>query len=335
MVHPCILTENDVEALQASPIRRGLSWLRYQHSSVTGSYRPNSWMQIEPGIELLCTATPELIWMPPSDVWIATWWYTARWVATYPGARAYLIQHLETWGGPEHDVMTTWKLPLRKIVIARWLKNIASNMQEQADYIPNGLNFQTFGLDLAPETRDPHTVAMLYHPVEWKGSFDGLQALSQVKSIIPDLRVLAFGTFSRPPVLPTWIQYYQNPPQSVLRELYNRAAIFVSPSWTEGWPLPPAEALQCGSALVATDIPGHREYAVPCETALLSPSKNPGALAANITALLRDQEFRIRLAHAGHRHIQQFTWDRALAKFEAVLEEELSLHKSIRHRSTG
>jgi glycosyltransferase involved in cell wall biosynthesis len=208
-------------------------------------------------------------------------------------------------------------------------------MQELADYIPNGLNFQTFGLDLAPEMRDPHTVAMLYHTVEWKGSSDGLRALSRVKSIIPDLSVLAFGTFTRPSALPTWIQYYQNPPRSVLRELYNRAAIFVSPSWTEGWPLPPAEALQCGSALVATDIPGHREYAVPHETALLSPPRNSDALAVNIAHLLQNPQLRIRLAHAGHRHIQQFTWERALAKFEAVLEEELSLRRSIRHRNTG
>lgn len=34
----------------------------------------------------------------------------------------------------------------------------------------------------------------------------------------------------------------------------------MAPSFAEGWPLPPAETMMSGAALVATDIGVHREH---------------------------------------------------------------------------
>lgn len=323
VVHPCILSMEEIEGLRSSPLRRGRRWLGYYRRRITGDYRPDNWFNVSPGVELVCAKTPQVCYMPPSDIWVATFWYTAKWVATYPGAHIYLIQHLETWGGPESDVMATWKLPLRKVVISRWLENVARGLGESADYIPNGLNFQAFGLDVPPEERDPHLVAMLYHTSDWKGSIDGLNALHKAKERVRELKAIIFSVFPPPPDLPSWVEYHQNPSQRGLREIYNRAAVFISPSWTEGWPLPPAEALQCGAALAVTDIGGHREYAHQGDTALLSPPKEPDALAANVAHLLENQELRVRLARQGHSYIQQYTWDRAVTRFESILEETL------------
>ncbi|MBW5438030.1 glycosyltransferase family 4 protein [Bradyrhizobium canariense] len=324
VVHPHILTMEEIEELRTDLVGRGRRWLGYQRRRITGKYRPDRWFEIGPGVELICSQTPHPSCMPASDVWVATYWYTAKWVATYPGARAYLIQHLETWSAAEADVIATWKLPLQKVVISRWLEEVAQSLGESAQYIPNGLNFRTFGLDVAPEERDPNTVAMLYHMSDWKGSSDGLAALRKVKQKVPELKAIIFGIFPPPAGLPNWVEYHHNPAQAELRGIYNRAAIFVAPSWTEGWPLPPAEALQCGSALAATDIGGHHEYARDRETALLSSPKDPDALAANIVEMVQSRELRLRLARQGHSHIQQFTWDRAVMSFESVLEDALS-----------
>ena len=127
------------------------------------------------------------------------------------------------------------------------------------------------------------------------------------------------GIPAAPSGLPSWIRYHRNSHQIMLRQLYNQAAIFLGPSWIEGWPLPPAEAMMCGAALVATDIGGHREYAIHGETALLSPAKEPAFMASNLVSLLQNQEQRIRLARSGNQYIQQFTWDRAADAFEAAL----------------
>lgn len=324
VVHPCILSHEEIEAVRTSLFLRTRRWLGYQRRRITGDYRPDRWFEVRPNVELLCTKTLDARHLLPSDVWVATYWYTAKWATSCPGVGLHLIQHLETWCGPEADVMATWHLPLRKVVISRWLEDVAHKLGEACDYIPNGLDFKTFGMDTKPEQREPNTVAMLYHHSDWKGSADGLRALSKVKAEIPQLKVQLFGVPDRPQGLPTWVEYYRNPPQKKLREIYNRAAIFVSPSWTEGWPLPPAEALQSGAALVATDIGGHREYARNEETALVSPPKHPEALAANILRLLVDHKLRIRLAQQGHQYIQQFTWGRAVTSFESVLTEALA-----------
>jgi glycosyltransferase involved in cell wall biosynthesis len=319
IVHPHFAGLEAIRTFSALWARR---WLGYQICRL--SYRPDHWFEIDPRINLLYTKTPDARFMPPADICVATAWLTAPWVAAYPSVGVYLIQHLETWmGGREADVMATWKLPLRKVVISKWLQDVARRLDEAAWYIPNGLNFGVFGVDVAPEKRDPQTTAMLYHRSDWKGSSDGIKALQMARARVPNLRAQVFGVSPCPPDMPRWIEYYQNPPQHKLREIYNRAAIFLSPSWAEGWPLPPAEALQCGAALAATNIGGHREYAVHGQTALLSPAKDPDAMAANIVRLLEDQPLRLRLARQGHLHIQQFTWNRAVTSFESILNEAL------------
>lgn len=299
---------------------RGL--LTYTTRRLRGNYGPESWFQVDPAVRLLWVWSLHERHIPDADVIISTCWETAEAVARYSAAkgRSYnLIQHWETWSGPEERVRATWKLPLRKIVIASWLRDIADELGESCILIPNGLDFSRFRIDIPPVQRNRAQAMMLYHWCDWKGSVDGLEAFSAAKREIPELRVSLFGTPEKPDGLPSWVTYYRKPEQSKLRALYNQAAVFVSPSWTEGWPLPPAEAMMCGAALAATDIGGHREYAIHGETALLSPAKTPAALADNILRLIRDDEFRFRIAEQGNGHIQQFTWERAVDLFEATL----------------
>ena len=308
------------------PLRvRARGVLAYVTRKLNGSYGPESWFQVDPAVRLLWVWSLEERHIPDADVIVSTCWETAEIVARYSTAkgRGYnLIQHWETWSGPEERVRASWKLPLRKIVIASWLRDIAEELGESCVLIPNGLDFSRFNKDIPPIQRNRAQVMMLYHSYNWKGSADGLAALSAVKREIPDLQVVLFGTPEKPDSLPDWITYHRKPEQRKLRELYNQAAIFVAPSWTEGWPLPPAEAMMCGTALAATDIGGHREYAIHEQTALLSPPKNPAALAGNILRLIRDDALRMGIAERGNAYIRQFTWDKAADLFEAALRDD-------------
>jgi len=291
---------------------------------MAGGYRPDSWFRIDPRVRLAWRPSLHSYWLPPADAVVATSWETAEWVALYPsdrGRKHYLIQHQEsTFPGADPDrAMATWKMPFKKIVIARWLADIATDLAEPAVYIPNGLDFTAFDLDIPVERRDPQRLIMLYHHLDWKGSRDGLEAICQVKCAVPELKVSLFGLPARPIDLPNWIEFLQNPSQGELRRIYNEAAIFVGPSWAEGWPLPPAEAAQCGAALCLTDIGGHREYGIDGETALLSPPREPESLAKNIQLLVLNNEKRVSLALQGHEFIRQFTWERAVTIMEKTL----------------
>jgi glycosyltransferase involved in cell wall biosynthesis len=316
VIHPSLLQKG------TAPRELIRSMFRYVYRKTFGGYKPQRWFEIDSAVRMLWVPSPAARYIPDGDAVIATAWQTADWVADYPeskGSRGYIIQQVETWHGMQDRVLATWKLPLRKFVISHWLMDVAESLGLEADYLPNGLDFQRFSLTNPPEQRIAFTVMMLYHSAEDKGSADGLKALTIAHEQIPELRVTLFGTPRKPVNLPTWIQYHRCPDQRILCELYNSNAVFVAPSWTEGWALPPGEALMCGAALAATDIGGHRGYAIHEETALLSPPQDPSHLADNILRLIRDNPLRITLAMTGYNYIQQFTWQRSVKHLETAL----------------
>jgi len=320
---PHLLDEDRLALARSSAWRRLRRQVAYHKRRLLGWHLPGGWFRLDPRIEVHLTPTAEPDLLPPADAWVATLWRTAPWVARTGGARLYLIQHLETWDGPEEAVRATWLLPLRKIVIARWLEDHARSLGEQSDYIPNGLDFEAFGVDAPMEGRGEPRVLMLFHGADWKGSADGIAALEAARREVPELSATLFGVPDRPASLPAWIAYQRQPTQLRLRELYNQASVFLSPSWAEGWPLPPAEAMACGCALVATDIGGHREYARHGATALLAPPRDPAALATQLLRALRDRELRLSLARSGNALIRGFTWARATDALEGVLRQAI------------
>lgn len=307
----------------ARTLRGKLRPLRYISLAWKGEWRPDNWFKISPLVKDHLIPTPMPILMPRADVYVAGWWSTAERLAamrSLPGRRLYLIQHLETWAGPEEDVMATWRMPLEKIVIARWLQKIAEDLGESSSYIPNGLDLTRFGCDIPPESRSAAHLAMMYNDrVDWKGSPDGVAALGLLKARFPQLEADVFGVHERPETLPPWITYWQQPSQKDLRGIYNRASIFLAPSHSEGWGLPPCEAMACGAAVVATDIGGHREFCIDEKTALLVPMQDPAAMASAAARLIENALLRVQIARDSREHIQSFTWDDAVDAFERLL----------------
>ncbi len=294
--------------------------IRFIQRALDRSYHPD-WFSLRPEVQVLWSQTGDPATFPDADVLVATAWQTAEWLGQIPpgkGRGYYLIQHYETWSGPKTRVDKTFHLGLRNLVIARWLQNELRAQGAAADYLPNGLDLTAFGVDTPPETRAKR-VMMLYHEADWKGSADGLEALGQVKAAVPELTATLFGTPAPPPDLPAWIRYVQRPDPAHLRALYNESAVFLATAWSEGWGLPGCEALLCGCALAATDVGGHREYARHRETALLSPPRDPAALATNTVTLLEDKALRLRLAEQGRAFVRTLTWERATERLEALL----------------
>lgn len=306
--------------------------VRYVLRNVDGRFTPDPWLRMEPNVRLSCVPSLSERWMPDADIVIATAWQTAEWVSRYSKSKGqgfYLIQHLETWNGPEDRVFSTWKAPLKKIVPSKWLVDLAGGMGESAIYIPYGLDTNLFETIIPRRDRRPNQLMMLYHNAKWKGCDEGLQALSMVREKDPDVQATLFGVPPRPKTLPDWIEYHQSPAPGLLRDLYNKAAIFVAPSRTEGWGLTGCEALLCGAALVATDIDGHREFAFHEQTALTSPARLPEPLAANILRLIKNPGLRVDLARKGFDFVQQFTWERAANSFEAALYSQPQIAQEV------
>ena len=100
--------------------------------------------------------------------------------------------------------------------------------------------------------------------------------------------------------------------------------VFASPSRKEGLPLAVVEAMALGLAVVASDIPAHREVlGEPCDG--LVPG-TPEAFAARLSSLLADGALRARLgAENRTRARSEFDARHMLLGLEAVYEEALAL----------
>ena len=111
------------------------------------------------------------------------------------------------------------------------------------------------------------------------------------------------------------------PTQDLVRH-YNEARLFVTSSVHEGFGLPLAEALACGTPAVGTQIGAYREIAEHGEHAWLVPTRDPRALADAIRTLWRDDALRERLgAAARQRIVEKFNWRKAAEETLAVYEE--------------
>jgi glycosyltransferase involved in cell wall biosynthesis len=94
--------------------------------------------------------------------------------------------------------------------------------------------------------------------------------------------------------------------------LYNMAEVFAYPSLYEGFGLPAAEALACGTpTLVSTD--GALGEVVG-EAALVADPKSPESIASGLQRLIEDDTLRATLSQAGPRQVAQFTWHSAAEK---------------------
>lgn len=320
------VTHGAVYRKYASPLWKLRKFINYLWRSLSGRYKPTSWLEVHPKVKIKWVPSLNYRFIPDADIIIATSWETTQWLKDFTpqkGKGIYLIQHWETWSSNHHELVESWKMPLQKVVIARWLQEIAHSLNEEAVYIPNGLDQDTFGIDNSPESRNPFIISMMFHNSSWKGSKDGLEAMQLAKEKKPQIEAHVFGVSSRSKELPSWITYHKNPLQRDLRNIYNNAAIFIAPSWTEGWGLPPCEAMLCGCAVVATDIGGHREFCIDNETALLCPPKDPKPLCDNILKLINDSELRINIAIRAYKHIRTFRWDNSINEFNRLIKQEL------------
>ena len=263
--------------------------------------------------------------LPEGDAIVATAWQSAPLVAAAParcGARFYLVQHYESlYHGDPAAVDATYRLPLTKIVISTWLRDVMrERFDSDAEVLVTPVDPALFHrVAVEPPSSRPR-VLMLHHEYAWKGVADGMAAVMRVKPAVPGLRLVAFGV-KRPRQSHPYDEFHANPPQRALAALYSGCDIYLCPSWDEGLGMPSMEAMACGAALVTYDNGGCRDYALDGDTALVVPRRDVEALAAGLARLVTDPVLRARLAAAGAAHVRTaFDWPRAVARLEALLQ---------------
>jgi glycosyltransferase involved in cell wall biosynthesis len=118
---------------------------------------------------------------------------------------------------------------------------------------------------------------------------------------------------------------------SALVDLYRRATVAVVPSRYEGFGLPAAEAMACGTPVVATAAGALPEVMRVGGGGLVVPRDDPEALAKAIATLLEQPETRRALgARAPARIEAAYAWPRVAARTVEVYREVLA-ERAARH----
>jgi glycosyltransferase involved in cell wall biosynthesis len=103
------------------------------------------------------------------------------------------------------------------------------------------------------------------------------------------------------------------------RDLLSQATLFVNPSAKEGWGITSMEAALCGTATVASDVPGLRDSVRDGETGVLFPFGNRDAFVEAVVSLVKDEERRRRMEQRARDVALTYGWDEMAKRLHAIL----------------
>ena len=108
-----------------------------------------------------------------------------------------------------------------------------------------------------------------------------------------------------------------------LARRYSTAQIAVVPSLYEGFGIPAAEAMACGTPVIATT--GGALPEVVGDAGILVPPRSADTLATAIKQLLNDKEAQRQMSEAGKKRVREkFNWEQAARKTLEVYQEVLT-----------
>lgn len=267
--------------------------------------------------------------VPDADVVVATWWETAEWMAALPptkGRWVHFVQHHEVFPWlPVERVRAVYRLPTRKVVVARWLAEVmASDYGDPgAVIVPNAIDHAQFWSPVRDKAERP-TLGTLFHETPFKGFEVALSVIRRLRARWPELRVLTFGTEA-----PTWaagalrdlgVELRVSPPQDELRSTYGACDVWLSCSRTEGFNLTPMEAMACRTPVVATRTGWPAESIVDGRNGYVADVDDEDALTFGCEAVLGAEPAAWRqMSEAAFATVREDSWDQAGSRFERAL----------------
>ena len=271
--------------------------------------------------------------VPDADVVIATWWETAEWVnalSSRKGAKVYFVQHHEVHSYlPLERARATYRMPLHKIVIAKWLADVMREEygDDAVDIVPNSVDHDQF---FAPrrEKQPRPTVGLLFSSSYWKRFTLAVEVVRRVHERLPELQVHCFGSEPEP-LLPGFASYIRNPPQTSLRDIYASCDVWLTASSSEGFNLPAMEAMACRTPVVAT------RTGWPAE-AVIDGANGACVAVDDVDGLARETEKLLRLSNAEWQRVsdgafdtvRESSWKRSAELFAAALQRVVDRSKT-------
>lgn len=255
-----------------------------------------------------------------ADISIATAWPTAMDVyklSKERGEKVYFIQDYEIWSGKKVDVDKSYRLPINRVVITKWLHNILKErFNADSEIIFNGLDSREF-ICGEKTTKVKKTILMLYNESPNKGTKEGINILKKIYNKY-DTRVILFG-YKKGSDIPKEFEFYTNPSREFLIKLYQESDIYVFPSKNESWGLPVMEAMANKCAVVGNNIGCLAEIGIDNENALIVDNLDYDLMLSKIELLIENESELKRIQNNGYVLAKKFEWSKSFKLFEEYL----------------
>ncbi len=165
-----------------------------------------------------------------------------------------------------------------------------------------------------------------------KGVIELYAALSRLRGIHPNLRMLLVGDFERGDPVPPELHKQLRADNAVTitgfvpdtAPYYWTMDVLALPTYREGFPGVPLEAEAASVPVVTTNATGAIDAIVDGVTGLRVPVGDVDALTAALGRLLGDRALRVRMGEAGSKWVREnfareMVWRSALAEYRAIL----------------
>jgi len=263
--------------------------------------------------------------VPDADVVVATWWETAEWASRLSpskGTKVYLVQGHEVYlsRGAER-CKATYRFPMKKIAVSRWLSNIMASEygDHDVDIVHNSVDHRQFHAPRRAKQGRP-TVGLLYSDVQVKGVDIAIEAIELLRKRIPDLRAISFGSKQPSAEFEKVVEFSLDPPQDALREIYASCDVWLAASRSEGFNLTAMEAMACRTPVVSTRTGWPEEALVRGVNGALVEVDDASALAAEAydILMLSNANWQ-KMSDAAFEAVRESSWERAARNFEEAL----------------
>lgn len=209
------------------------------------------------------------------------------------------------------------------------LKKLVDTDRNEIKTNPNGTDTETFYYSFNSSSKQ---VLYLSKLGKKKGIRILLRAWSEVERTVPDasLIVAGSGPLEKEAKELTADLGLQNVTfegyvsSKRKKELFENSMIYTLPTYIEGMPLTPLEAMASGCAVVSTDTHGVRDIITGGTNGKLVPPGDPDKLAIGLVELLLQPEKAKTLAQAGHKRAEELTTKKMLDRELEILTDWLN-----------
>ncbi len=179
------------------------------------------------------------------------------------------------------------------------------------------------GVDLnkyKPATKNPHPMMLYVGRLKYyKSVHIFIQAAKVILEKFPDTEVIIAGSGEEDDNLYSLccklkidkiVKFMGKVSEAKKIELYQKAWVFVQPSFMEGWGSTNIEANACGTPVVASNVPGLRDSVRNPSSGFLVPYGQTKEFADKVALLITDEKMRQYMSEKSIEWAQNFDWNK-------------------------